>query len=108
MKSSCYLLFCLVLFLGLLVSQNAAAMMATPMEFDILLAPGKAVSKAITVSHSGKRPMSLAVSIKDHYYNEDGKNEESEPGIIPEGLGQWITVSPLKFDFSLCCPGAPI
>lgn len=98
MKSSRHLSFCLALFLELLFSQNAAALMATPMEFDILLAPGKAVSKAITVSHSGKRPMSLAVSVKDYCYNDEGRKEESEPGSMPEGLGQWISVSPLKFD----------
>jgi hypothetical protein len=98
MKSPRHLSFCLALFLELLFSQNAAALMATPMEFDILLAPGKAVSKAITVSHSGKRPMSLAVSVKDYCYNDEGRKEEFDPGIIPEGLGQWISVSPLKFD----------
>lgn len=99
MKSTRCIALCFILFfLGIIFTQKATALMATPMEFDIQLAPGKVVSKTINVSNSGKSTMSLSVSIKDYYYDKDGKKQESDSGIIPEGLGQWISVSPMKFD----------
>jgi len=99
MKSTRYIPFCLILFfLGFVFSHNAMALMATPMQFDISMSPGQEITKTIQVTHGGTTPMSLAVFIKDYYYNKDGDKVESEPGIIPEGLGRFIKASPMTFD----------
>ena len=99
MKSAYHIsLYLFVFFLGLIFSHNAAALMGTPMQFDISLSPGKDVTKTIQVTHGGERPMTLAVSVKDYYYDKDGKKQESDPGTIPEGLGRFIKASPMTFD----------
>ena len=99
MKSAYHIsLYLFVFFLGLVFSQNAAALMGTPMQFDISLSPGKDATKTIQVTHGGSAPMSLAVSVKDYYYDKDGKKQESDPGTIPEGLGRFIKASPMTFD----------
>jgi len=99
MKTTGHIAFHLLLiFIVSFIPQNAMALMATPMQFNLNLTPGEKATKSIEVTHTGTRPMSLTVSIKDFYYDRHGEKQESDPGIIAEGLGGFLKVSPMKLE----------
>ena len=69
----------------------------SPMLYKIIVARGDTISKFINVYNESDQIKNFMVYKKEWHYTEDGKEPELEPGMLPRGCANWISIAPQRF-----------
>jgi hypothetical protein len=69
----------------------------SPMLYQLTISRGDTISRFINVNNESDKIKNFMIYKKEWHYTEDGKEPELEPGMLPRGCANWISIAPQRF-----------